>query len=302
MANTKYDKPYFMVIGAQKSGTSWLYQYFKDHPEVRSPPVKEFHFFDESELGQNNHWYDSLASSRKRGTLMKCAVLSMAYLRPDYLAWGWQYAFMDRGLSDKHLGQYARLFRGNLPSGDITPAYATLQCETVTRIAEAFPQLKIIYVMRNPVDRLWSATKMHYLDHKGFSKEQLTEAHILAHFDKPNARNDFLQTMATWESVFPSEQIFYGFYDELQGQPDQFIERIERFLGLAHIDNPAGISRLVGTGEKVLLTSELEAYLYNKFYPMLEVLSEKFSAYPNNPPANWLAKARQILANTSPPS
>jgi len=38
--------PDFLIIGAQKGGTSSLYTYLKSHPEIKSPLKKEIHFFD----------------------------------------------------------------------------------------------------------------------------------------------------------------------------------------------------------------------------------------------------------------
>lgn len=38
--------PDFLVIGAQKAGTSWLYRNLKYHKQVWLPPVKELHYFD----------------------------------------------------------------------------------------------------------------------------------------------------------------------------------------------------------------------------------------------------------------
>lgn len=38
--------PKFIVVGAQRAGTTWLYECLKEHPEVFVPDVKELHFFD----------------------------------------------------------------------------------------------------------------------------------------------------------------------------------------------------------------------------------------------------------------
>ncbi|MBK7919375.1 MAG: sulfotransferase [Chloroflexi bacterium] len=39
-------KPDFLCIGAQKAGTTWLYQALRQHPQVSMPPIKENHYFD----------------------------------------------------------------------------------------------------------------------------------------------------------------------------------------------------------------------------------------------------------------
>jgi hypothetical protein len=38
--------PDFLCIGAQKAGTSWLYQNLQEHPGIWLPPIKEIHYFD----------------------------------------------------------------------------------------------------------------------------------------------------------------------------------------------------------------------------------------------------------------
>ena len=39
-------QPDFLCVGAQKGGTSWLYQQLESHPDFWMPPVKELHYFD----------------------------------------------------------------------------------------------------------------------------------------------------------------------------------------------------------------------------------------------------------------
>ena len=41
-----YNGPTFICIGAQKAGTTWLYENLSRHPDVVMPPMKEIHYFD----------------------------------------------------------------------------------------------------------------------------------------------------------------------------------------------------------------------------------------------------------------
>lgn len=50
--------PDFLIIGAQKSGTTALFDYLVQHPDVRRPPVKEIHYFDHN-YGRGSRWYRS---------------------------------------------------------------------------------------------------------------------------------------------------------------------------------------------------------------------------------------------------
>ena len=73
------------------------------------------------------------------------------------------------------LEEYARLFRhknGQL-SGDITPAYCALNDALIGRIAKAFPNLKVIFLIRDPVARCWSRLQMRER-RTGFSRTSST--------------------------------------------------------------------------------------------------------------------------------
>jgi hypothetical protein len=67
--------PSFLIIGAEKSGTTWLYDRLRRHPDVFMPKVKEIHYFNEQ---NSNHqprrnyekhgfeWYEDHFRERKR--------------------------------------------------------------------------------------------------------------------------------------------------------------------------------------------------------------------------------------------
>lgn len=44
-----YSKPSFLILGAQKAGTTLLYSYLANHPQIKRPAFKEAHFFDRDE-------------------------------------------------------------------------------------------------------------------------------------------------------------------------------------------------------------------------------------------------------------
>ena len=51
--------PDFLIIGVQKGGTSSLYSYLTDHPQVASAFKKELHYFDSDKFGKGEGWYRS---------------------------------------------------------------------------------------------------------------------------------------------------------------------------------------------------------------------------------------------------
>ena len=49
-------KPNFLVIGAQRAGTTWLYECLREHPEIFLPETKELHYFDLNHE-KGDEWY-----------------------------------------------------------------------------------------------------------------------------------------------------------------------------------------------------------------------------------------------------
>ncbi|TMP95486.1 MAG: sulfotransferase domain-containing protein [Verrucomicrobia bacterium] len=114
-------RPDFLCVGAQKGGTTWLYQQLDAHPDFWMPPRKELHYFDE--LSRTKRAFPPRRrDARDLWFLERIASLSAR-------------SYID-------LDNYARLFepKASLLSGDITPAYSMLNDEIIQRIVDHFPR------------------------------------------------------------------------------------------------------------------------------------------------------------------
>ena len=105
--------PNFLIIGAQKAGTSSLWQYLRSHPQVFMPAIKEVNFF--SRPAQN---------------------LNLA----EYATY-----FADAGDA--------------LAVGEASPTYSMFPVtdDVPSRIKALIPDVRLIYLMRDPVERMRSA-------------------------------------------------------------------------------------------------------------------------------------------------
>lgn len=136
--------PDFVGIGAARSGTSWLYEVLDRHPSIWLPPIKELHYFDDPSRSKRYYSY------------LRMRLISGLWVRRPFSAWDLQY-FFGRPCDE----WYSRLFepgrRCGLLTGEITPAYAILDEAILERIQAINRQVKLIYLMRDPVMRCWSA-------------------------------------------------------------------------------------------------------------------------------------------------
>ena len=119
--------------------------------------------------------------------------------------------------------------------GDFTPTYSAMFPEEVALVQELFPESKIIFIIRNPLDRLISQITRQwtysYVD-KGASTTRNLFA-LLRQVDTGLSRRltDYLKTYQIWSNAFGKENIFIEKYDTLAKEPEAFLSKILEFIG-----------------------------------------------------------------------
>jgi hypothetical protein len=268
--------PNFICIGAQRAGTTWLHSSLNKHPQLWLTPIKELHHFD----APNRARYFKHLKNRIRNAKLFLTKWDVNYF-----------------LSIKNDDQwYASLFKEandkNLVSGEITPAYAILEESDFHRIKNINPNMKIIFLMRNPIDRLWSA----FLNAKRKNKAGFKQADIAlwaADYCLKKAvlsKSSYIDTINTLEKVFDQDKIFYGFYDDIVAKPEWLIEEILRFLevNVSNIEEITVRKRVNGVGNGGEIPSSFIKKIAPHVIPSLEILKDKFDTYPSI----WLDMAR----------
>ena len=271
--------PDFLVIGAHRAGTTWLHRVLRKHPALWLPPVKELHYFDQLAAGRTwqdeKRWRQALRSGRR-------------ILDP------WHIGYLFGRRSD---AWYANLFRraqdrGYL-TGEITPAYATVDEEVFQRIRHMNPRIALIFVMRDPVSRAWSAVNNGFK--KGDLSGALTVEYALERSRRPGfmARSAYTATIRRLEAVFPPAQIHYCFFDDLRDEPAGFVADLLSFLGVDSA-NPA---RLLPEGAvnsaagSSAIPAEFQRKIAAQYLPMVEELCRRF----DGPPHEWRARYNTLL-------
>lgn len=293
-------KPDFLGIGAPRSATSWLHRMLAAHPQLWLPPVKEIHWFDVQRPAsrplypvpgadpaaiarrfRRDHQrllLRSLARSLRRGTLTR-----------RELAWTARYLGGRR--SDEW---YASLFPRGRIAGEITPAYMFLPRPIVEAASRGSPGLRVLLLLRDPVDRLWSGARRFALGPGGFGEEN--RRRVLAHVDAPGVRlrTDYVGALEVWRSVLGRERVFVGFYDDVAERPAALLQRALRFLG-ADPDAPGfapDLERRPNAGRELEIPPEIAALLAQRCLPALRTLAREFEG----PPTRWLARAEALAA------
>ncbi|MEL7979615.1 sulfotransferase domain-containing protein [Vreelandella titanicae] len=230
------DKTFLLGVGAQKCGTTWLADYLSSRSEVFIHPLKEVHFFDSIYRKDLCGGVEKKIANRLKSRVNKMEgeeIINDVYLN----------ALMYRVAASKDHSLYKEYFKNHVSShhdlfGEITPSYSLLGIDAFIKIKSMFPKRKIIFLMRDPIERHVSAYKMECkalgVDVDFMSKhffDTLAEKKHLERTNYPSLIKKLLQ-------VFDSKEVFFGFYETLFS--DSEIRRLCKFLSIGFVSGEYG--------------------------------------------------------------
>lgn len=137
---------------------------------------------------------------------------------------------------------------GNYKYGEISNLYI-FDSAVAARIAKDFPDMKIISILRNPIDRLKSV--INFRKKTGQIPLDLSVQEYL--MENPKILNEFkyFNLLSKFREVFPDKQIYFGFYEDLITNPNRFISDIFNFIGVDSNFVPATISKKVNASGEI---------------------------------------------------
>jgi hypothetical protein len=190
--------PNFLIIGAAKSGTTSLYYYLKQHPDVFMSPVKEPNFF--AVKGKEPGF-------RNRG----------GYKPPGEKTTLEEYEALFAGVTDEKA------------IGEASPQYLR-NPEAPARIRHHVPEAKLVAVLRDPAERAYSA----YLMQVRNEREKRDFARALEKKEAANwVQAGFYHAhLLRYYELFDREQIRVYLYEDLKEDPAGMVQDIFRFLGV----------------------------------------------------------------------
>lgn len=135
-------------------------------------------------------------------------------------------------------------------SGEICHDYF-LTPSVATRIKECIPDVKIIFCLREPAERLVSAY-LHEREHGNIGKQSFEQ--FIAN-EGVLQKSRYLDNLKPYFEIFPRNQLLVLFYDNLKEDPAQFYSNICRFIGVDSTYQAKAIGRTVNPTRRVRFPS-----------------------------------------------
>lgn len=273
-------------VGATKAGTSWFHQYLENHPDCHMRGIKELHYFDALDLG-SGAWNAKRIETNRRALIERLKAGQTE--RPMAL----KHRIGAHGdLLDLHLGEtedpqaylrYMNKGRGERKLvADVTPAYGLLSPERFARMATIAENVRFLYILRDPVSRLWSHIRML----AGRAAETPNRLQELAAqtfwkfgdgvFPAVSERGDYAKTLSNLDKVLGPGQLFTVFYEELFNA--KTLGRICEFLGIG--DSAAQLTNVVHAGPDARMDSEMLDHARKWLAPQYEFVQKRSGYLP----------------------
>ncbi len=289
---------YLICAGATKAGTSWLYEHLASHPECHLRTVKELHYFDppESGLSRMQARINAAEITRLQGRLTDVVSPQQRHIRrriADMTAWN---AVLDGGRTD------LAAYRGYLTDGlgdkrvvaDVTPSYALLPLAGLRHMAEVATDLRILYLMRDPVARLWSQVRMHAAqvakpgqDIAALAVQRMERA-VSGDDLYFGGRGDYQSCLERLRSVFAPNRLLAMFSEDLMTLPG--VTRLWAHLGIGA--GPTAFETRVHEGIALPLSPALRDRARVALRAQYDYVA---AAFPTLPPA-WSANMTRSVS------
>lgn len=202
------DLPTFICAGGAKCGTTSLYEYLKQHPQIFLPDQKELHFFSYPEL-----------KKQPEGPGMREVLKGLCKTQEEYA------------------GHYKKAKKGMI-SGDISPSYLVFP-EAIPRMKAFLENPKIIIMLRDPVDRVFS----QYMHLRRAAREELTFEKALEAEEQRKASNwgdmwhytasgFYFEHVSNYINAFGRDNVMVILSHEMRKNPDKILQEVFQFIGV----------------------------------------------------------------------
>jgi Arc/MetJ family transcription regulator len=206
--------PDFLIVGPQRTGTTWLHAHLRYHPEIMLSEPKELFFFSSLKTPDN---------PRFRSNELEA-----------YLAFFHEPLWRVTLRNLISLWRYRERYRPKV-RGEATASYAALDRDVIADIATLNPDIKVILMIRDPIDRAWSHAKKDLARNRGRRLEDVSAEEFERFFTDPYQRQcaRYAENIDNWSACLRPGRLLVGLFDDIDTRPEALLVAVMSFLGVS---------------------------------------------------------------------
>lgn len=289
--------PDFLCVGAQKAATSWLFVMLRSVEGVFLPAIKESNYLIEraqtdggwargyrlSQVEQERAFY------AMGGPVVRPTSAIMAQL--DHLG--------AEHVSDDWYREVFSFAREGAVTGEICPSYMNIPMSGIHRAMGINPDLRVLLIIRDPIDRLWSQLRMEMRyglvgrDLDSLLADRAAMQHYLDF-------TDYSGSIERWSSCTGGLRLCLVLYDHICADPGGVLEEVIGFIGAPGLGRrvlgrPGGLDVRVNQGQAERLSSRHRSRL-------LGLLGDQYAylgrLYPDAV-GRWMARHLEAISRAA---
>ena len=280
---------FLFCVGATKAGTSWLHDHLSGHDDCYFRSIKELHYFGLSDPVDLDTALHKTTKEIARITDQPTKFQGQNAMKQRRLAdlRDWQ-AVLQKPLAD--VSAYRAYLTDGMANakvvGDVTPGYALLPESRLKAMLDVGKNVRILYLIRDPLARLWSHVRMivSNVPPEKFKSEAVALFDLIisagrsASADGIVARGDYVSILPKLTRVFGPKRLMVMFYEDLFSEAG--IENLSRFLGIA--PRQTDLYRRVHQGEPLALPSALRDQALAYLRPQYDYIANTIGDMPKS--------------------
>lgn len=261
--------PDLICLGAQKAATTWLYDQLNGCGGIFVPAIKELHYFSglhyplakmysdchrQSQVEEALGYWRGVTDEHpaKVSKIAQCEHLASEPVDDDWYAGIFAFAHPEQ------------------PCVDVAPDYLTMPPDGASHLLSLCPDVKVLVILRDPIDRMWSHMRMVMTDER---VREIVDARrfdvVLDHFIEFTQYN---RALTMWREMVPHGRLLEMLYDDVSEDPSGSLDRICEHGGLTPSFGFPAIDRRSHVGRVASIPPELHTELLRRLRPQYEFL------------------------------
>lgn len=230
--------PDFLILGPQRTGTTWLAENLRKHPEVLMSYPKEIYYLSRLNGNKKSFYTEKLIKSfeLKKIKLIWKSFLQFVYVdiyRTKYYTKDdirWYLSFFK--VPSTSFYNKKNKFLNRIVRGEATATNITIDEDIIHEITKINPDLKCIIIVRHPVSRAWSHAKMSLMRNKLKNLEDITiesiNNYVASKYQKKCGA--YCHNIDKWNHYIKQNNLLLLSFNKLKSKPQETMQRVLKFL------------------------------------------------------------------------